>query len=100
MFVRNRLARLFDDGEYEEAVRFANCEAGDIPADGVVTAIGQVGGQTVCVWPMILRLKLAPGASGQWGKLFVDSADKAAKYINLCDAFSIPLRFWSMYRDL
>ena len=27
--------------------RFANCEAGDLPADGIMTAIGQVGGQTV-----------------------------------------------------
>lgn len=32
-----------------------------------------------------------PKAKG--GVLFVDSADKAAKFINLCDAFSIPLLF-------
>ena len=36
---------MFDEGQYEEDGRFANCEAGDLPADGVVTAIGQIDGQ-------------------------------------------------------
>lgn len=62
MFVRDRLAQLFDDGKYEEDGRFANCEAGDLPADGVVTAIGQVGGQTVCVMANDSTIE-----SGSWG---------------------------------
>ena len=62
LFVRDRLKRLFDEGEYEEDGRFANCEAGDLPADGVVTAIGKIDGQTVCVMANDSTIK-----AGSWG---------------------------------
>ena len=62
LFVRDRLKLLFDDGRYEEDGRFANCEAGDLPADGVVTAIGQIDGQTVCVMANDSTIK-----AGSWG---------------------------------
>ena len=39
---------MFDDGEYTEDGRFANCEAGDLPADGVVTAMGKVWSDGLC----------------------------------------------------
>ena len=58
---------LFDDGEYTEDGRFANCEAGDFPADGVVTAMGKVNGQTVCVMANDSTVK-----AGSWGARTVE----------------------------
>jgi len=67
LFVRDRLELLFDDGEYTEDGRFANCEAGDLPADGVVTAMGKVNGQTVCVMANDSTVK-----AGSWGARTVE----------------------------
>jgi methylmalonyl-CoA decarboxylase subunit alpha len=68
MFVRDRLRHLFDDGEYKvEDGRFANFEAGNLPADGVVTAIGKVNGQTVCVMANDSTIK-----AGSWGSRTVE----------------------------
>jgi acetyl-CoA carboxylase carboxyltransferase component len=67
MFVRDRLALLFDDGKYEEDGKFANVKAGDLPADGVVTAIGKVNGQTVCVRAHDSTIK-----AGSWGARTVE----------------------------
>lgn len=67
LFVRDRLTLLFDDGNYEEDGRFANYEAGDLPADGVVTAIGQIDGQTVCVMANDSTIK-----AGSWGSRTVE----------------------------
>lgn len=62
LFVRDRLKLLFDDGAYEEDGRFANCEKNGLPADGVVTAVGKVNGQTVCVMANDSTVK-----AGSWG---------------------------------
>ncbi|GKV55688.1 propionyl-CoA carboxylase subunit beta [Sporosarcina sp. NCCP-2222] len=67
LFVRDRLELLFDDGEYMEDGRFANCEAADLPADGVVTAMGKVNGQTVCVMANDSTVK-----AGSWGSRTVE----------------------------
>lgn len=68
MFVRKRLEALFDPGAYRiEDGRFANYEAGDLPADGVVTAVGKVGGQTVCVMANDATVK-----AGSWGARTVE----------------------------
>jgi len=67
LFVRDRLELLFDEGEYTEDGRFANCEAGDLPADGVVTAMGKVNGQTVCVMANDSTVK-----AGSWGARTVE----------------------------
>ena len=67
LFVRDRLAFLFDNGEYTEDGRFANYEAGDLPADGVVTAMGKVNGQTVCVMANDSTVK-----AGSWGARTVE----------------------------
>ncbi len=66
-FVRDRLALLFDDGKYTEDGRFANYEADDLPADGVVTAMGKVNGQTVCVMANDSTVK-----AGSWGAKTVE----------------------------
>jgi acetyl-CoA carboxylase carboxyltransferase component len=68
MFVRDRLKQLFDGGEYTvEDAKFANNQAGDLPADGVVTAIGKVGGKTVCVMANDSTVK-----AGSWGARTVE----------------------------
>ena len=67
LFVRDRLKLLFDDGKYMEDGRFANCEADDLPADGVVTAMGKVNGQTVCVMANDSTVK-----AGSWGSRTVE----------------------------
>ena len=66
-FVRDRLALLFDDGVYKEDGRLANNEATDLPADGVVTAMGKVNGQTVCVMANDATVK-----AGSWGARTVE----------------------------
>lgn len=68
MFVRERLNLLFDNGEYTvEDAKFANNQAGDLPADGVVTAIGKLGGKTVCVMANDSTVK-----AGSWGARTVE----------------------------
>src|SRR5579862_7758963 len=49
LFVRDRLARLLDEGSFVEDALLANALAGDLPADGVVTGVGRVDGRPVCV---------------------------------------------------
>lgn len=67
LFVRQRLERLFDeDIEVEEAF-FANCMADDLPADGVVTGMGKINGQPVCVMANDSTVK-----AGSWGKRTVE----------------------------
>ncbi|KPB04425.1 acyl-CoA carboxylase subunit beta [Bacillus sp. CHD6a] len=67
LFVRDRLALLFDNGQYEEDGLFANNKAKGLPADGVVTAIGKVNGQTVCVMANDSTVK-----AGSWGARTVE----------------------------
>ncbi len=62
LFVRERLARLFDDDIELEDAFFAECMSDGLPADGVVTAIGKIGGQTVCVMANDSTVK-----AGSWG---------------------------------
>ncbi len=53
----------------------------------VVVGVGRLDGKVVGV--------IANNPMFKGGVLFVDSADKAARFINLCDAFNIPLLFLS-----
>ena len=162
LFVRDRIALLFDEGSFVEDGRYANAMATGLPADGVVTGRGTVDGRPAIVvandptvkagsWgartvekivratEMALReelplfwfvdsagaritdqVDLFPGrrgagrifhnqvalsgkvpqicclfgpsaAGGAYIPSFTDSADKAARFIWLCDAYSIPL---------
>ena len=62
LFVRERLRLLLDPGfEIEDAV-FANCLEPDLPADGVVTGIGQIEGRSVCFMANDSTVK-----AGSWG---------------------------------
>lgn len=48
LFVRDRLALFFDGGEpYTETGRFARSWDAELPADGVVTGTGQIGGRAI-----------------------------------------------------
>lgn len=67
LFVRERLALLFDEGIEVEDAFFANNEAEDLPSDGVVTGIGKINGQKVCVMANDSTVK-----AGSWGKRTVE----------------------------
>ena len=85
MFVRDRLKLLFDGGEYTEDARFANAEAGDLPADGVVTATGRIGGRTVCVMANDSTVK-----AGSWGARTVE---KIIRIQETAEQLRVPLLY-------
>ncbi|WP_390628616.1 acyl-CoA carboxylase subunit beta [Bacillus litorisediminis] len=85
MFVRDRLNLLFDNGDYEEDGLFANFEAGDLPADGVVTAIGKINGQTVCVMANDSTVK-----AGSWGARTVE---KIIRIQETADKLKVPILY-------
>ena len=58
---------LFDPGFELEDALFANCLIRDLPADGVITAIGKIHGQTVCVMANDSTVK-----AGSWGSRTVE----------------------------
>lgn len=62
LFVRDRLRLLLDPGFEIEDALFANNLAGDLPADGVVTGVGQIEGRTVCFMANDSTVK-----AGSWG---------------------------------
>lgn len=62
LFVRERLELLLDDGLIVENGKWANILAGDLPADGVVTGVGRVGGRKVAVMANDSTVK-----AGSWG---------------------------------
>lgn len=67
LFVRDRLEKLFDDGIDVEEAFFANCADDTLPSDGVVTGIGTINGQKVCVLANDSTVK-----AGSWGKRTVE----------------------------
>lgn len=85
LFVRDRLNLLFDNGQYTEDGKFANYSAGDLPADGVVTAIGKVNGQTVCVMANDSTIK-----AGSWGARTVE---KIIRIQETAEKLKVPLLY-------
>lgn len=71
--------RVIDEGSF--------CEIKKLFAKELITGLARIDGQAVGI--------LANQPKSKGGVLFHDSADKAAKFINLCDAFHIPLIFLS-----
>ena len=67
LFVRDRLARLLDDGSFVEDGLLANALADDLPADGVVTGTGRIDGRPVCVMANDSTVK-----AGSWGARTVE----------------------------
>ncbi len=67
LFARERIAELLDEGSFQEDALLANMNARDLPADGVVTGIGRVGGRVVAVMANDSTVK-----AGSWGKRTVE----------------------------
>lgn len=65
--VRERVGRLLDDGSFVEEGLFANVLAGDLPADGVVTGLGRIGGR-----PVALMANDSTVKAGSWGARTVE----------------------------
>ncbi len=83
LFARERLALLFDEGSFVEDAAFANASAEGLPADGVVTGVGTVGGRSVAVMANDSTVK-----AGSWGKRTVE---KILRVQETADRLSIPL---------
>jgi acetyl-CoA carboxylase carboxyltransferase component len=67
LFARDRIARLFDAGSFVEDAELANAVDPELPADGVVTGLGRVGGRTVAVMANDSTVK-----AGSWGRRTVE----------------------------
>jgi methylmalonyl-CoA decarboxylase subunit alpha len=67
MPVRERIARLIDEGSFVEEALLANWEQDGLGADGVVTGSGMVGGRPVCVMANDPTVK-----AGSWGPKTVE----------------------------
>jgi len=65
--VRERLGLLLDEGSFVEDGLFANVLAEDLPADGVVTGLGTIGGRHVTVMANDPTVK-----AGSWGARTVE----------------------------
>jgi acetyl-CoA carboxylase carboxyltransferase component len=65
--VRERVARLFDEGSFSEEGQLANWEQDGLGADGVVTGIGSVDGRPVAVMANDPTVK-----AGSWGPKTVE----------------------------
>jgi acetyl-CoA carboxylase carboxyltransferase component len=76
LFVRERLRRLLDDADgFVEDGLLANAMAGDLPADGVVTGVGRVGGRDVAVMANDSTVK-----AGSWGARTVEKIIRVEEY--------------------
>ncbi|MDT4931721.1 MAG: hypothetical protein QOF92_4588 [Pseudonocardiales bacterium] len=67
LYVRDRLVLLFDEGTFVEDGQLANAQAGDLPADGVVTGQGLVDGRAALVVANDPTVK-----AGSWGARTVE----------------------------
>ncbi|GAA0496464.1 acyl-CoA carboxylase subunit beta [Salinibacillus aidingensis] len=85
LFVRDRLKELFDDNLNIEDAFFANCMDGNFPADGVVTGMGQINGQTVCVMANDSTVK-----AGSWGARTVE---KIIRIQETAEKLNVPMLY-------
>lgn len=85
LFVRKRLELLFDDGIDIEDAFFANCMDETLPSDGVITGIGKVNGQSVCVMANDSTVK-----AGSWGKRTVE---KIIRIQETAEKLEIPMLY-------
>jgi acetyl-CoA carboxylase carboxyltransferase component len=67
LFARDRLALLLDEGSFVEDGALANAADPELPADGVITGVGTVGGRPVGVMANDSTVK-----AGSWGKRTVE----------------------------
>ncbi|NNM46444.1 acyl-CoA carboxylase subunit beta [Knoellia koreensis] len=74
LYVRDRIALLFDEGSFVEDGRFANAMAPGLPADGVVTGRGTVDGR-----PAIVIANDPTVKAGSWGARTVEKIVRATE---------------------
>ncbi len=74
LYVRDRIALLFDDGSFVEDGRYANALAPGLPADGVVTGRGTVDGR-----PAIVVANDPTVKAGSWGARTVEKIVRATE---------------------
>ncbi|HYT29323.1 MAG TPA: acyl-CoA carboxylase subunit beta [Actinomycetota bacterium] len=86
LFVRDRLRLLLDDADgFAEEGLLVNALAGDLPADGVVTGVGEIDGRPVAVMANDPTVK-----AGSWGARTVE---KIIRIIELARKRSIPIAY-------
>ena len=85
LFVRERLQLLLDEGIQIEDAFFANCNSEGLPADGVVTGMGKINGQTVCVMANDSTVK-----AGSWGARTVE---KIIRIQETAEKLQVPLLY-------
>ncbi|MDB4895318.1 MAG: putative propionyl-CoA carboxylase beta subunit [Firmicutes bacterium] len=83
LFVRERIRLLIDEGSFAEDGLFANNQAGDLPADGIVTGIGKIGGRPVAIMANDSTVK-----AGSWGARTVE---KILRIQETAERLRIPL---------
>jgi len=86
MFVRDRLKLFFDEGTFVEDGIFANFEEPELPADGVVTGIGKVNGQVICIMANDSTIK-----AGSWGRRTVE---KILRIQETAEKMEVPLVYF------
>ncbi|HVW26264.1 MAG TPA: acyl-CoA carboxylase subunit beta [Polyangiaceae bacterium] len=84
-FARERLHLLLDAGSFVEDGLLANTLAGDLPADGVVTGTGKIGGRIVAVMANDSTVK-----AGSWGARTVE---KILRVQETAQGLSCPLLY-------
>jgi acetyl-CoA carboxylase carboxyltransferase component len=75
LFVRDRLALLFDAGSFVEDGLLANTMTDDLPADGVITGQGRVDGRPALVVANDPTVK-----AGSWGARTVEKIVRVTEY--------------------
>jgi len=74
LFVRDRIALLVDPGTFVEDGLLANAAAADLPADGVVTGVGDVDGR-----PVVIVANDPTVKAGSWGARTVEKMVRASE---------------------
>ncbi|HEX3897723.1 MAG TPA: acyl-CoA carboxylase subunit beta [Mycobacteriales bacterium] len=83
LFARERIRLLVDEGSFVEDGMFANAQAGDLPADGVVTGTARIDGRPVCLMANDSTVK-----AGSWGARTVE---KLVRIIELALSLGVPM---------
>jgi acetyl-CoA carboxylase carboxyltransferase component len=83
LFARERVARLVDPGSFVEDGQLANAQAGDLPADGVLTGSAMIDGRPVCLMANDSTVK-----AGSWGARTVE---KIVRVVERAYATGLPM---------
>lgn len=85
LFVRERIRLLTDEGSFVEDGLFANNQAADLPADGIVTGLGRIDGRPVAIMANDSTVK-----AGSWGARTVE---KILRIQETAERLRVPLLY-------